>query len=254
MKVLYSLAFLVLLSSCNEKSKDENTNADTVSQKKATNQVVESAKDYKSDIRPNEKLKLEQVYTDTAEFVEFNNEGDYAYVAIKKDNKTIALTTNETIDSLYKRGDIIDVKWKIDSVFIAGEGEKLDFTEWLVSAKKVKDGPVSLFRKKYKKPIKFYWGEEDHYSTDYKDYLYTQVEYYLANSKKDLVKSTIQDPNASLIYSIEDRNLGGHSYTVLGISNEFENRTSIIQWLYLDSENRNLYEYDLANEKLIEFK
>ena len=68
-----------------------------------------------------------------------------------------------------------------------------------------------------------------------------------------MIKSTIESPDASLTYSIEDGEKSGRSYTILGISNEFENRTSIIQWLYLDNENRKLYEYDLGNDKLIEF-
>jgi hypothetical protein len=110
-----------------------------------------------------------------------------------------------------------------------------------------------LFLKKYKKPIKYYTDKED-YTTDYKDYLYTQVEYYVANSKNELVKGAIKDPNADLSYSIEEKEKDGRSYTVLGISNDFEHHTNIIQWLYLDNENRNLYEYDLPNDKLVEFK
>ncbi|PBJ15836.1 hypothetical protein [Flavobacterium sp. ACN6] len=255
MKLLYSIAILALLSSCTEKNKTGNDKPDVISQteKEVSDTILKSADDYKSDLRPNEKLKLDQVYSDRAEFVEFNDGGDYSYVVIKKDHKTIALTTNEGEGSSFTRGDIFEVKWKMDSVYIAGEGEKLEITEWFVSAEKVKDGSVSQFRKKYKKPIKYYWSGEEHYTVDYKDYLYTLVEYYLANSKKELVKSNIQSPDASLTYSIEDGEKNGRSYTILGISNEFENRTSIIQWLYLDNENRKLYEYDLGNDKLIEF-
>jgi hypothetical protein len=255
MKLFYSLSLLVLLCSCNDKNKTDAPNMDIVSQNKEVDSaaVVEFPKDFKSDLRPNEKLELDQVYSDRAEFVEFNDGGDYSYFVIKKDNKTIALTTNDTVGSSYTRGDIFDVKWKVDSVFIAGEGEKLDFTEWFVSAAKVKDGSVSLFRKKYKKPIKYTWSGENEYTVSFKDYLYTLVEYYLANSKNELVKSHIEDPDSDLTYSIENQKRNGRDYTVLGIANEFEHRTSIIQWLYLDTENNKLYEYDLGNDKLIEF-
>ena len=254
MKLFYSFALIAVLASCTDKNKTDAAKANISKKEKInTTPKVPYFNDYKSDLRPNEKLKLDKIYSDTAEFVEFNDGGDYSYVVIKKDNKTIALTTNEALASDYTRGDIFNVKWKMDSVFIAGDGERLDFTEWFVSAEKVKDGSVTLFRKKHKKPIRYYWSGDEEYSTAYKDYLYTLVEYYLANSKIELVKSNIESPDANLIYSIEDGEKNGRSYTVLGISNEFEHRTSIIQWLYLDNENRKLYEYDLGNDKLIEF-
>jgi len=255
MKLLFPLLMLAILSSCTDKNKLDTDKAGAIPQKEKVNSdpVVQSSEDYKSDLRPNEKLKLDQVYSDTAEFVEFSDGGDYSYVIIKKDHKTIALTTNENSASSYTRGDIFDVKWKVDSVFIAGEGEKLEFTEWFVSAAKIKDGSVSLFRKKYKEPIKYTWSGEEQYTVSFKDYLYTLVEYYLANSKKELVKSNLENPDANLTYSIENQKRDGRDYTVLGIANEFENRTSIMQWLYLDTENNKLYEYDLGNDKLIEF-
>jgi hypothetical protein len=123
----------------------------------------------------------------------------------------------------------------------------------MISAKKVKDGNVSLFLKKYKKPIKYYSEKED-YTDGFKDYLYTQVEYYLANSKQELVKTAIKNPDADLSYSIEEKEKEGHIFYVLGISNDFEHHTNIIQWIYIDSNNNQLYEYDLPNDKLVEFK
>ena len=33
-----------------------------------------------------------------------------------------------------------------------------------------------------------------------------------------------------------------------------ENRFTIMQWIYIDVETQKIYEYDIANEKLIEFK
>lgn len=206
-----------------------------------------------SAIRPDERLNKGEQYTDEAEYVEYDANGDYALFTVKKGKEVVALQTNFEGADKFLRGDILKITWKIDSTFIAGEGEKLDFTEWLINAEKVKDGSVSLFRKKYTKPIKYTWAEGEEYSQDFKDYLYTLVEYYLANSKKDLVKVHLKNPDTALVYSIEDRQKDGRSYTVLGIANEFEHHTSIIQWLYLDSETRKLYEYDLANDKLVEF-
>ncbi|MFG4002291.1 hypothetical protein B0A67_00105 [Flavobacterium aquidurense] len=259
MKLFYSLALITLLISCKE-NKEIAAKANPASQKTNSNSddaISQSIpKEFESEIRPNEKLKLQQVYTDVAEYMGFNEGGDYSYVEIKKNNKIISLTSNLMGDERpdYTMGDIYEFKWNIDSVFIAGDGERRDFTEWFISAKKVKDGSVSLFRKKHPKPMKYNWSGENAYSTEFKDYLYTQVEYYLANSKSELVKADLEDPNINLVYSIEERAFKGRSYIVLGVAKEFENRTSIMQWLYIDNETRILYEYDLPNEKLVEFK
>ena len=40
---------------------------------------------------------------------------------------------------------------------------------------------------------------------------------------------------------------------VISLETNHENKQSVIQWLYIDNENRKLYEYDIFNEKLIEF-
>ena len=51
----------------------------------------------------------------------------------------------------FKYGDLIKVKWKMDSIWIAGDGETLDFSERAIDADKVKNGNVSNFREIYKK-------------------------------------------------------------------------------------------------------
>ncbi|TPG45359.1 hypothetical protein [Flavobacterium pectinovorum] len=254
MKQFYCLAFLVLLFSCkeNKEATTENLNTtqkDTINIKETK---VVSNNTQTSVLRPNEKLKIQQVYSDLVEFVNFDGNGDYALFTVQKNKELISLYTNLENAKTFKRGDLLDVKWKMDTIYIAGEGEKQDFGEWLVDAKKVKDGNVTLFLKKYKKPIKYYSEKED-YTADYKDFLYTQVEYYLANSKNELVKAALKSPDADLSYSIEEKDREGRSYIVLGISNDFEHHTNILQWLYLDNENNTLYEYDLPNDKLIKF-
>lgn len=251
----FLLISVVLLFSCTDKkvSVPKKSN-DTTSVTSENIDVVPEEVNVFSAIRPDERLNKGEQYADEVEYVDYDANGDYALFTIKKGNEVVVLQTNFEGSDRFNRGDVLKITWKMDSTFIAGEGEKLDFTEWLINAEKVKDGKVSLFKKKYNKPIKFYWAEGEEYTKDFKDYLYTQVEYYLANSKKDLVKVHLQNPDTQFVYSIEDLQKDGRSYTVLGISNEFENRTSIIQWLYLDSENRKLYEYDLPNDKLIEFR
>jgi hypothetical protein len=257
MKYFYSFLLLALLFSCKDSKEDNSKASNDVSHKTVidSNDSINKSNsvDVASLIRANEKLKPQQVYTDIVEFVEYDETGEFPLFIIKKNNQSVSLVTEFEKDPKYTRGDIFEMKWKIDSLMVGGE-EGVSFTEWLISAKKVKDGSVSLFRKKHPKPMKYNWAEEDKYSTEFKDYLYTLVEYYLANSKSELVKANLKDPDLNLTYSIEDREEEGRSYTVLGIANEFENRTSIMQWLYVDNATRVLYEYDLANEKLIEFK
>jgi len=48
----------------------------------------------------------------------------------------------------FKYGDLIKVKWKMDSLWIAGDGETLDFSERVIDAEKI----ISE-----NKPIKFLW-------------------------------------------------------------------------------------------------
>jgi len=256
MKQLYCIALLAMLFSCKDnkeataESLKENVTKDTLALNEAGDNV--SNLNLTSNVRPGEKLKLEEAYDDTVEFVNFDGNGDYALFTVQKNKKLISFYTDLADAKTFKRGDLLDVAWKMDTIYEAGEGEKLEFAEWLVNAKKVKDGNVSLFRKKHSKPIKYYSEKED-FTADFKDYLYEQVEFYLANSNNELVKSAIKDPKADLSYSIEEKDRDGRSYILLGISNDFEHHTNIIQWLYLDNENRKLYEYDLPNDKLVQF-
>ncbi|KUJ63041.1 hypothetical protein AR687_06520 [Flavobacteriaceae bacterium CRH] len=258
MKQFYCLALFVLLISCkdNKETTAENTEKtaqkDTTNIKQSTN--IASNENLVSDLRPNEKLKTEETYSDQVEFVNFDGNGDYALFTVQKNKKLVSFYTNLEGSGIFKRGDVLDVKWKMDTIYEAGDGEKQDFGEWLITAKKVKDGPVSLFRKKYKKPIKWNSEKQDTYTVDFQDYLSTEIEYYLANSKNEAVKTAIKDPEANFSYSIEEKDRGDKSYYVLAISTDFEHNSSILQTLYLDILTNKLYKYDLANDKLVEFK
>ena len=111
---------------------------------------------------------------------------------------------------------------------------------------------MSKFRKEYKKEIKYHYSDES-YSKSGLDEVYLSAEYYIANSKNELIKLAIQNKD-QLEYSIESRTENNRLYEVLGIGYTFEHRFNIIQWIYLDFDKQKIYEYDLANEKLIEFK
>jgi len=112
---------------------------------------------------------------------------------------------------------------------------------------------VSDFRKKYGKEIYYNYSGDFSYSQKYLDELYLKVEYYIANSKNELLKSIIANKNR-LEYSVEQQQRNGKEYTVLGIGTVTEGRITKAQWLYYDAENNILYEYDLPNDELVVFE
>ena len=236
--------FLFFLVACNQEKVAENQKKDSVNDAKNSNPIAIKQKNI------NDKNK---VLTDTITFLEFDDNGDYPLLFAKKANKRITFIYNLPGKLNFVRDDQLVVKWKMDSTWIAGEGEKLEMREWIIAASKIKDGSVSLYRKKHHKPIKYWHANDDNYSDSFKDYLYTLVEYYLANTKNELVLMNLK-ANTDLVYAIEDGNKNGRSYTVLGLASNAEGYSSIIVWLYLDNETRKFYEYDLASDKLIEFK
>lgn len=236
--------FLFFLVACNQEKVAENQKKVSVNDVKKTNPIAIKQKNI------NDKNK---VLTDTITFLEFDDNGDYPLLFAKKANKRLTFIYNLSGKLNFVRDDQLVVKWKMDSTWIAGEGEKLEMREWIIAASKIKDGSVSLYRKKHHKPIKYWHANDDNYSDSFKDYLYTLVEYYLANTKNELVLMSLK-ANTDLVYAIEDGNKNGRSYTVLGLASNAEGHSSIIVWLYLDNETRKFYEYDLASDKLIEFK
>lgn len=187
------------------------------------------------------------------EFIDYNDNGDYMLLNAKKGNTLYSFINDKNDDRSLLRGDQIEINWKWDTIYIAGDGETPELAEWLISVRKVKDGNVSVFRKTYNKQIAYYWSEDCDFSADFKDKLYSLVEYYLANSGNELVKMHIKSKD-DLIYSIEQREQNGKEYIVLGVSNDMKDHTSIIQWLYYNPNTDKLYEYDLGKDKLKEFR
>ena len=171
----------------------------------------------------------------------------------KKGNDIYGFINDKNGDRSYLKGDLIEIKWKKDTIYIAGDGETPEIAEWIISTKKIIDGNVSIFRKTYKKQLKFNWSKENNYSPSYLDKLYLLVEDFIVNSKVETIKLSIKNKD-QLEYSIEQQSRNGKEYTVLGISYIFEHKLNTLKWLYYENENQRLYEYDLPNDKLIELK
>ena len=112
---------------------------------------------------------------------------------------------------------------------------------------------VSDFRKNYGKEIYYNYSGDFNYSQKYLDELYLIAEYYIANSKNELLKSIIEN-KGRLEYSVQQQQRNGKEYTVLGIGTVTEGRINKAQWLYCDAENKILYEYDLPNDELVVFE
>lgn len=125
-------------------------------EKKATETLQTTADrvptEFTSPLRPNEKLELGKVYTDTIKYVEFDDNGDNWLVVVEKNNDTIGLIYDKEQSDFF-RGEEIEIKWKIDSIRYAGDPEFLNKTAYLVSAKRIK--PFKLTDNK----IKFLWRE-----------------------------------------------------------------------------------------------
>lgn len=197
-------------------------------------------------------VKKDSLKRDTIEFVSYNDDFDYSQLNGKKGTEELSYVNDQNNDRSFLRGDLIAIEYKNDSIYIAGDGETPQNAEWIVSAKKIKDGKVSKFRKGYNMPIKYHYSKENELSSSYLDHLYKLAEYYIANSKKDLIKISLKNKE-QLGYSVEKQKKNEKDYYVLGIYTEFEHRVRPFQWLYIDPETDIIYEYDLPNDKLIEF-
>ncbi len=119
--------------------------------------------------------------------------------------------------------------------------------------KNSQDSKVSNFRKNYGKEIYYNYSGDFNYTQSYLDELYLIAEYYIANSKNELLKNIIENKDR-LEYSVEQQQRSNKEYTVLGIGTVTEGRVTKAQWLFYDAENKILYEYDLPNDELVVFE
>ncbi len=182
------------------------------------------------------------------EFVAYEDDGDYSQFIALKGDSVLNFVNSDVKGRNLNRGDLIQVSWKEGTITMAGDGDAEVPADLLIAADKIRDGSVSLFRKSYAKDIHFTFSPEHNYSDGYKDKIYLIVEYYLATTQNKLLKHMIRE-RAEISYSIEEQMRGGRAYIMIGIS-AGQNLSSPVQWLYIDNENYQLYEYDLANDEL----
>ncbi len=240
MRTSYFIIFSVLLFSCGRNTfSDKKPNSDQTAQTKISE---------KSNLAV--KKKPVRFYKDRCEFKAYNDNFDYWFIEVLSNNQLIGYVNDSDTRNLL-RGDQIELTWKYDTIYIAGDGERPEVVKWMVSIKKIVDGNVSMFRKTAKK-LEYHPSPEEDYSDSYLNDLYLLAEYYIANSKNASIKNAINEKQ-QIEYSLEDRKKNERDYTVIGIGTTIENRLSVMQWIYIDQENQSIYEYDLAKDKLVKF-
>ena len=75
-------------------------------------------------------------YKDTVVFLENITDYDYFFFLVSKEKDTVGIIYYDE-EIPFRKGDTIALQWKMDTVYIAGEGDILSFEEWYVSGKKI---------------------------------------------------------------------------------------------------------------------
>ncbi len=182
---LFLILFLLVLQSCQNKAKQTiEIENDSKSELIESNAIPN---EFKSLIRPNEKIKLGKTYTDTVKYINFNTETDEWFLLVEKNKNTIALIYNNESMPKFVKGDEIAINWKMDSIRYAGDDEFLDFTAFLVSVKKIKSFALT------DKKVKVLWRENQ-----YNEALETEVNTIILN--ENYIKNISEPEKAALAY------------------------------------------------------
>ena len=89
-----------------------------------------------SKLRGDEVLEIGKIYKDTVVFLENITDYDYFFFLVSKEKDTARIIYYDE-EIPFRKGDTIALQWKMDTVYIAGEGDILSFEEWYVSGKKI---------------------------------------------------------------------------------------------------------------------
>ncbi|WP_149303556.1 hypothetical protein [Pareuzebyella sediminis] len=147
------LSFLILflsLASCNQGAKEKKIPETKVRQIETIQEQVDTiATDktptkFSSALRPNERVLFNEIYTDTLEFSDYNDDFDYWYLNGLKKGKDVSLIYNwewrTDEDYNFRQGDLIVVEWKMDRIVMAGDEEVVHMVERAVDARKIASG------------------------------------------------------------------------------------------------------------------
>lgn len=118
---------------------------------------------------------------------------------------------------------------------------------------KQKDGTTLTYQKPAK-PLVPLKRDQTAYSDGYVKRLEKVAEYYIAGSRRNLVRYHLSKPESVLGYSFEENDWESVNYTQIGIFNKSGSNLSTLQWLFYEPKSQKLYEFDLNTKKLQEFK
>lgn len=191
--------------------------------------AAEDETEFTSPIRPGERLLSGEIFTDRFEYTGYNADGDYYLLLVDKNGKTFRLIDGcpEGMTSVLHRGDSVEVRWKIDSIWVAGDGRQ-EMAEWAVNVNKIKEGKVSLFRNMLSKPVELRYDKTDEtmdLSESYLSDLRDSVEYYMADFMQEEVQKVLDDdPSVTFYCTVNKHKQDGEPYYFILIYGEFENK------------------------------
>lgn len=192
---------------------------------------------------------------DTLIFKEYNDDGDIALFFVQEGKKSwpMVFKAKKEPSKDLLRGDIIEVLWKVEEIKNI-DGDLMENNQVLLDYSKLKDGKVHALRRTYPNLLKYVKYPDLQLTDAFLAYLSAYLEYYLAYSNQPLIKEILKEKDqAKMIYQIDEITFEGRPYMVIGLGTDNDNKQNILEWLYVDNENRKLYEYDIINQRLIEF-
>lgn len=142
------LIFILFLSfaSCHQGVKEKNIPKTKVQEIEKFQEKADKTETNKKNtkfgsvLRSNELVLFNEIYTDTIEFSDYNDDFDYWYLKGIKNGKDVSLVYNwdwrANQDYNFRRGDLIIVHWKMDSLVSAGDEEVVNVVERAIDAKK----------------------------------------------------------------------------------------------------------------------
>lgn len=191
------------------------------------------------------------VYWDTLEFVEYHHLGALATIELKKGNTTKALVVEdpESFPADFKRGDILSIEWKMDSLWLEDDGLQGQLRAFLISAKKIREGMASAFESQEGGEIKAEFNAHYNFSPEMVNNMRGIVEEYLASSQDAAILELRADPTNQFSFQIEEGEHGDNFYTVLGIKSS--KSETPFRWLFVDTESNTVLEKDTFTGELV---
>ncbi|WP_299435601.1 hypothetical protein [uncultured Aquimarina sp.] len=196
--ILLTISLCFCLSACKDTPTTlEKTASDTeLKSEKKKEEPIKSQLEKKtptssklsSALKPNERIEFGKMYTDTVNFIRFDDNSDYWYFLVQKNKDPIQIMYHADIpiNELIK-GDKILIEWEMKSLQEAGDENITYVKPYLVSFKKITSTKPS------DKNIKVLWRE-----TLYDESLKTDVNTIVLN--KDYQKSIAKPERAALGY------------------------------------------------------